>query len=72
MAGTIIVRLEQKSSNDLSPAVLRKEVESLHQDMHDCSYDGERNDDKLVENILVLLDRVDPVMRIASTVRKCM
>lgn len=72
VAGAIIVRLERKSSKDLSPVALRKELESLDQDMHECLYDGERNDDKLVENILFFLDRMYPALRIASTVRKCL
>lgn len=66
--GHITVRLERRFSATLSHEVVREELSHLDQDMHDCFSSRETNDEDPVETIAELLDRMDPFMRIASTV----
>ena len=66
--GHITVWLERRLTATLSHEVVREELSHLDQDMHDCLPSGETNDEDPVETIAGLLDRMDPFMRIASTV----
>ena len=66
--GHITVRLERRLTATLSHEVVCEELSHLDQDMHDCLASRETNDEDPVETIARLLDRMDPFMRIASTV----
>ena len=66
--GFITVRLERRSSEALSHAVVREEISHLDQDVQDCLNGEGANDEDLVGTVAGLLDRMGPLVRVASMV----